>query len=560
MKPMEVLEKTETGRRVNYFLTVVLLGLTFFLIFSIIVLSSVPPVSKDALTHHLAVPKLYIKHGGIYEIPSIPASYNPMNLDLLYTIPLYLGNDIAPKFIHFSFALLTAWLIFYYLKRRIDLSYALGGALFFLSIPIIVKLSITVYVDLGLIFFTLAALLLLLRWVESGFQRKFLLVSAVFCGFAMGTKYNGLISFFLLALFTPFIYSRYGRSETSNSFQIISQGVLYSLIALLVFSPWMLRNAIWTHNPIYPLYDQWFNSQDAVLPNAVNLFEFRSQVHSENWWQMALLPVRVFFQGQDGNPQYFDGQLNPFLLIFSLFAFYRMRDEPDAIKTEKKILLAFVVLYFAFAFFSASLRIRYFSAILPPLVFLSVYGVKNLFDLAKDADSALWRRTGLMLTFGVLSFSLWLNAAYVYKQYKGVDPFVFLSGEVSRDEYISRYRYEYPAMRYINENLPADARILFVFLGGRVYYCDRDFIFDMKSNRSTLHQLVKNSNTPEQVLMGLKGMGITHLLIRYDIFEPWVRTQFSHKDKQLLKAFFRNHVKLLFFKWGYGLSDLGNFF
>ena len=142
---------------------VILLVLLVFLCIAISILCCAPPVSKDALTHHLAVPKLYIEHGSIYEIPSMPASYYPMNLDLLYLIPLYLGNDIVPKFIHFSFALLTAWLIFGHLKRRINTIYALLGVIFFISTPIIVKLSITVYVDLGLIFFSAASLLLCLR-------------------------------------------------------------------------------------------------------------------------------------------------------------------------------------------------------------------------------------------------------------------------------------------------------------------------------------------------------------------------------------------------------------
>lgn len=130
-----------------------LIGLFILLIASIVILSWVPPVSRDALTHHLAVPKLYLQHGGIYEIPSIAFSYYPMNLDLLYIIPLYFGNDIVPKLIHFVFALLTAGLIYYYLAKRLGTIWALLGAIFFLSLPIIVKLSITVYVDLGLVFF-----------------------------------------------------------------------------------------------------------------------------------------------------------------------------------------------------------------------------------------------------------------------------------------------------------------------------------------------------------------------------------------------------------------------
>ena len=97
-----------------------LCGALALLIVSIAVLSCVPPVSRDALTHHLAVPKIYLAKGGIHEIPSIPFSYYPMNLDLLYLIPLYFGNDITPKLIHFSFVLLTALLIFRYLKNRFN--------------------------------------------------------------------------------------------------------------------------------------------------------------------------------------------------------------------------------------------------------------------------------------------------------------------------------------------------------------------------------------------------------------------------------------------------------
>ena len=164
----------------------VLLLLLIVLFFSIIMLASVPPVSRDALTHHLIIPKLYLQHGSIYEIPSIVFSYYPMNLDLLYMIPLYFGNDIAPKFLHFIFALLTAWLIFGYLRKRLDMGWALVGGIFFLSLPMIVKLSITVYVDLGLIFFSTASIMSLLKWIESRYQIKFLILSAACCGLALG--------------------------------------------------------------------------------------------------------------------------------------------------------------------------------------------------------------------------------------------------------------------------------------------------------------------------------------------------------------------------------------
>ena len=190
----------------NNYLWGILLGGVVLLI---ILMCAVPPVSRDALTHHLYVPKLYLQNGGIFEIPHIKFSYYPMNLDLLYLVALYFNKDILPKFIHFSFAAATAWMMFIYLKTRINTRHALLGSLFFLSTPVIVNLSTVVYVDLGLVCFLFAALIYLFKWIEQGFQVKPLLISAVFCGLALGTKYNGLVGLFLLGLFVPFVYARY---------------------------------------------------------------------------------------------------------------------------------------------------------------------------------------------------------------------------------------------------------------------------------------------------------------------------------------------------------------
>jgi len=537
---------------------VLLLILLAILIISIIILSCVPPVSKDALVHHLAIPKLYLKHGGMYEIPAMPFSYFPMNLDLLYLIPLSFGNDIAPKFIHLCFALLTAWLIFSFLKPRSNTVYALLGVIFFLSIPIIVKLSITVYVDLGLIFFSTASLLLLLKWIEDGFRLRFLLFSALFCGLAAGTKYNGLITLFLLTLFVPFLYSRYVPNSKPGFFKAAGYGILFFSVALLVLSPWMIRNYLWTSNPLYPLYDHLFNPQNGLSQQTVDLFTYRKTIYGETWWQIALLPVRVFFQGQDGNPQYFDGKLNPFLLLFPLLAFYRIKDDSQAVRNEKKMLLAYVILFFATVFFSSGMRIRYISPIIPPLVILSIFGVKKIVELVSIVEAKHTRQIGFAALFLIVSFSLCLNARYMFTQYRYVGPITYLSGRVSREQYIERYRREYPVLRYINKNLHPNAKILFIHMGKRGYYCDRDYVLDMLNNRSTLYQLVKSADKPQKVRLDLTKIGVTHLLMNCDIFGRWAGDSFTTEDQELLRSFFRNHARLLYFKSGYGVYRLEN--
>jgi 4-amino-4-deoxy-L-arabinose transferase-like glycosyltransferase len=287
-------------------------GICMALVISIILaigtLGSVPPVDRDSLTHHLYIPKLYLKHGSMYEIPAVEFSYYPMNLDMLYTAALYFGNDILPKHIHFAFGLLTAWLIFNYLKFRLNARYAMYGVLLFLIVPVIVKLSITAYVDLCLIFFTFLSLIYLQKWTENDFRLKYLLISAAGCGLGLGTKYNGLITLFLMTILVPFSHVRFATREKRRLLKPIGYACLYLFVSLIIFSPWMIRNIVWKQNPVYPLYDSWFHrnsllstttaTDDGTVEQAkrMNHFLIRKFVFHESWWQTALIPVRIFFR------------------------------------------------------------------------------------------------------------------------------------------------------------------------------------------------------------------------------------------------------------------------
>jgi hypothetical protein len=519
------------------------------LVTAILILASVPPISRDALVHHLAVPKLYLRHGAIYEIPFMVFSYYPMNLDMLYLVALRLGSDILPKYIHFSFGLLTAWLVYGYLKKRLNPIYGLLGALFFLSIPIIIKLSITAYVDLGLIFFSMGALLLFLRWFNDGFKPKYLILSAVSCGLAMGTKYNGLIVCFLLTLFVSFLYARHGSKGWKGGLKALGYGGLFLAFSLMIFSPWMIRDYGWKKNPIYPLYNSFFNPPPSAKtngkyarpegPGRIGLFSYREMIYKESWPEIALLPVRVFFEGQDDDPRHFDGRLNPFLAFFPLGAGGKVRGH----STDKKVFLAFSALYFCFAFFTRDMRVRYLAPIVPPLVILSILGLGNL-----EAFFSKWKDGGIRTRFGpalsgVVAVGLLLyNGGYLLDQFKEVSPLSYLRGKVSRDQYISKYRFEYPAMQYINANVPDNARVFLLFLGNRGYYCDRDYLL----GEGRFKRLVTQASDPSGLIKELSRMKVTHLVICAPIFDKWAKDNFSTDQQRLLKAFFSDKTKLLF--------------
>ena len=135
------------------------------------ILNLTPPISRDALIHHLAVPKLWLKHGGFYEIPWAEYSYYPMFINLFYLVCLYFKNDIAPKFIHLFFGLATGWLIYHYLKQKLCRNWGLLGMIIFITTPIVVWLSTSAYIDLGMTFFTTGSVMAFIKWRDSEYRR-----------------------------------------------------------------------------------------------------------------------------------------------------------------------------------------------------------------------------------------------------------------------------------------------------------------------------------------------------------------------------------------------------
>ena len=536
------------------------------LIVSIVLLASVPPVSRDALTHHLVVPKLYLQHGKMVELPTVPFSYYPMNLDLLYILPLYFGNDIVPKFIHFLFALMTAGLLFGFLKKRLGTLYALIGSLMFLSTPVIVKLSITVYVDLGLVFFSTAALIYLVKWSEADFSIRYLIFSAAFCGLALGTKYNGLVTFFLLTIFVPFIYLRSRSEQHHLQGKAAGCAAIYALTALLFFSPWMIRNAYWTGNPIFPLYNGIFSTSPSVQQNPIsedkqqeikeriggwNHLAIRRIIFKESWAEIASIPIRIFFQGQDDNPKYFDGKLNPFFLFLPIFAFFPRREETSQAKNEKNLLLSFTILFLLISFFRTSIRIRYIVPVLPALIILSTVGLHQLVGLLKTGLNPFLRRCGAVSLSVAMLFLFGMNAVYLVTQFRVVAPIGYISGKVAREIYITRYRPEYPVMRFANEHLSGDSKILGLYLGNRRYYCDREIIF----GEDWLTRSVIMTSSAEDLLSVMLNRRFTHVMVHFDLLKQWIGTLNDH-ERAIFAEFFKRYLHVLDKNLPYVLYEL----
>jgi len=464
-----------------------LLGTLVVVVAFIALLCFVPPISRDALIHHLAVPKLYLKAGGMIEIPAMDWSYYPMNLDVLYWLCLWLGSDILPKFVHFAFGLGTAWLIYRYLQNRLAVSWGLAGSLLFLTIPVVMKLSTTVYVDLGLAFFSLAATLSLFQCREARFHSwKCVGWAGVLCGLGMGVKYNGFLVCLLLALLLPVLVIGTGSKREQRVVKAARLGLLFVVAALFAYAPTGVRNTVWTGNPVYPLYNAsvqslrkaWLEPRSMPLKTdpagsqetSAHLYplQIRTLIHGESILEVALLPLRIFLQGKDGDLSLFDGRFSPLLLLF-LPLVLGWRRLPPHWRSDVGSLLFVSWGYIIIALLWAQVRVRYLVPVAPHLVILAIYGIKRCVDGLGEMQQSILRMIGIACLALFIGYGLWMNMVYAAALYRYVKPWDFLAGRVDRGEYISRYSPEYAAFEYLNQTLDDNALLYFIFMGRRGY-------------------------------------------------------------------------------------------
>jgi hypothetical protein len=151
-----------------------------------------------------------------------------------------------------------------------------------------------------------------------------------------------------------------------------------------------------------------------------------------------------------------------------------------------------------------------------------------------------------------LASALVYNGRYVVAQFKEVEPLGYLTGAVSREEYLDKHRPEYAAMRFINNHLPQDAKVMLIFMGDRGYYCDREYVF----GEGFLGTLFRGPTPPEVILAGLQRERVTHLFINDPFFQRWAQENLSDAGRNYLKEFFGKYAIILFNRSGFFVLGL----
>jgi len=529
-----------------------------------IILNLTPPISRDALIHHLAVPKLWLKHGGFYEISWADYSYYPMYMNLLYLISLYFKNDIAPKFIHLAFGMGTGLLIYFYLKHRFGRNWGLLGMVIFITTPIVVWLSTSAYIDLGMTFFTTASVMAFIKWRDTKYRQiGWLLISSICMGIAVGSKYNALIAWFIMTMMIMLSVVRDSRRQTAA----LGYGILFLVVTAAVASPWYMKNYFQTGNPLYPLFNSFFQSlhhqpvQEIIRHQAsekigqLSFFKMRQVMYGETFWETLSIPIRMFFQGKDNSYQYFQGVLNPILIVFAPFILLKREHGRD-----KFLFVFFSTIFILTAYFLTEKQVRYLLPTLPFLAILAVMGIKSLADRLETGSILLTFKTAGLLSrtvvFCPVAMFLALNFFYLNNRVHTIKPFPYLLGKESREAFLKHHLLHYDAVEYINENLPDDAVIFTMFLGRRGYYLNRNYKNEPSFGMHNINQMITSSINEEKFVEYIRSMNVTHILMRTDLVDQYLQDNFSSEEIKRFLNLKKKYWKKIYQDEGYTIWDI----
>lgn len=214
-----------------------------------------PPAGHewDALAYHLADPKLFLLQGRISSLPTEHHSNFPFLMEMLYAVGLVFDGYALANLFHFLMGALTVAALIAAGSRLFSPTVGYLAAILFATTPLVLWEAGAAYNDLALgLYTTLATISAVSATVggresgSSGAVRSWLLLAGAAAGFALGTKYLGLLTPGLLAVYLPIRRVPWRAAVAAAG------------VALVIGAPWYVKSWVLTSNPVYPYFFRLF--------------------------------------------------------------------------------------------------------------------------------------------------------------------------------------------------------------------------------------------------------------------------------------------------------------
>ncbi len=164
-----------------------------------------PPIAKDTLLYHFALPKAFIVQGNIAFIEGNVASYLALGTEMHAVWAMLLGNIVSPRageaaagaIVFTFFPLLLGAIYGWGRELGISKRWSLVATLMVAAVPTAFHISSSGYVDLALALFITLAIRSLGQWWRTQDRQSIILI-AIFVGAALSIK---LTTVFVVAAF-----------------------------------------------------------------------------------------------------------------------------------------------------------------------------------------------------------------------------------------------------------------------------------------------------------------------------------------------------------------------
>ena len=501
-----------------------------------------PPTDWDGLFYHLTGPSWALSAGRIGPPQAnLPHLCFPGLMESLFMLAMMLRGDIAAKLLHWSFALLLGGLVYRITRRHLNVKPGWGAVIALYATPMVAVLSAWAYNDLALAFFQIAALYAVLN----GFERRdaaqdaaWFGVAGGLAGLAMGLKYTAFICPVTLTALIAWDAVRQKRPFK----QTLSWMALFSVVAIVVASPWYLRNLTFTGNPVYPFAYNIFGGREW----SQWLADWYAQAGTGlggDVWALLGLPVMLTVGMWDMN--YFDGRTGPLFLvalpILLLIALFDRR-KPRALAGLLCFALAQYVVWVmgvasSRSLFQSRLLLTALVTLCPALAY--AYDVLGRFN---RPGFSLQRFVRLALILVLL-----FNVVYQTLDVIRLRPLQYIVGQESRDDFLIRQLGgHYMAMQTVAE-LPVGAHVQFLW-EPRSYYSRRlvqpDPILETWKHLCDLH-----NRDVDAIAAEWQGRGVTHILLHTAGMNLVAQESADHLTPSDIVAWETLHARYLDIVW-----------
>lgn len=495
----------------------------------------VPETFYDALIYHLGLPNQYLNAGRILPTPENSFSGIPSLPEMVNGWSLSLDRwGTTAGLLHSSTSLWVSAL-FIGSARRMGrpLAGPLAAASFCLC-PVVLaegfRISVGLESALMQVCFFAAAMGVVLE-PDPRERFRWSLLSGLFLGFAMATKYPAWLS--ALALL-PLM--RFSMNVDAGGEKSITPRECLGIVAVasLVAAPWVLKNYAFYGNPVYPYFHEWVGPAASIMPDWRQIgtpsLDWRTRFLTlQGVWGWLTHPWSFLSPAEE-----ISGSIGPLPLgLLPLIFLVRLSN------VERGMVLMCAAFWVPLSVLSE--LPRFFI----PHVAVAAFALAFIWaGITGDREREFARLFPLLAAVCVAL--AWPLLAAGQR-----DKLAVFLGQRSRQDSLANSQISYPTPQFagidfINSQADSDATVLMVG-DARSMYLKRKFIASTPDQPQILARWANAAGDPQDLWRRLRDAGITHILFNPgELSRRRVNLPLSSKGKVNLDSFWKNQTEQVY--------------